>query len=98
MVRSLMESGFKIVFHQPRILMTLLTARNAHLLRSIPSSIHNCRQYSIGAISLKTRHLLSTADLSSAELNALLSRSAELKRSVKTRNLLTGVTKLTPGP
>lgn len=56
------------------------------------------RNYSTGAISLKTRHLLSIADLSVPELQALLSRSAELKKSVKASGLLPGQTQFTPGP
>src|SRR5208282_3126386 len=56
------------------------------------------RAYSTGAVPLKTRHLLSIADLSVPELTSILSRSAELKRSVKARNLLPGVTEFTPGP
>ena len=54
--------------------------------------------YSSGAVPLKARHLLSTADLSVQELKSLLARSAELKHSVKTRNLLPGVTEFAPGP
>jgi ornithine carbamoyltransferase len=56
------------------------------------------RAYSTGAVPLKTRHLLSIADLSVPELNSVLSRSAELKHSVKTNNLLPGLTEFTPGP
>src|SRR5271168_1528617 len=56
------------------------------------------RRYSSGAVPLKTRHLLSIADLSVPELQALLSRSAELKKSVKSSNLLPGQTQFTPGP
>jgi ornithine carbamoyltransferase len=58
----------------------------------------NSRSYTTGAIPLESRHLLSTADLSIPELTSILSRSAELKQSVKTRNLLPGKTELTPGP
>jgi ornithine carbamoyltransferase len=57
-----------------------------------------CRSYSTGAIPLKTRHLLSIADLSVPELHSVLARSAELKHSVKSRGLLPGVTQFTPGP
>src|SRR5271169_270362 len=56
------------------------------------------RAYSTGAVPLKTRHLLSIADLAVPELKSVLSRSAELKHSVKTNNLLPGVTQFTPGP
>jgi len=49
-------------------------------------------------VTLATRHFLSTADLSVPELEALLSRSAVLKHSIKTCNLLPGVTQFTPGP
>jgi ornithine carbamoyltransferase len=51
-----------------------------------------------GAVPLNTKHLLSIADLSVPELNALLARSAELKHSVKKRGLLPGITEFTPGP
>jgi ornithine carbamoyltransferase len=56
------------------------------------------RKYSSGAIPLKARHLLSIADISVPELRSVLTRSAELKHSVKTRGLLPGVTQFTPGP
>jgi ornithine carbamoyltransferase len=72
--------------------------RSIKQLYSIPQLICNCRSYSTGAVPTKTRHLLSTADLSVPELKSLLSRSAELKHSVKTRNLLPGLTQFTPGP
>jgi ornithine carbamoyltransferase len=71
--------------------------RTSQLLR-LPSKICHPRQYTTGATHLKTRHLLSIADLSVPELHSLLSRSAELKHSVKTRNLLPGMTQFTPGP
>jgi ornithine carbamoyltransferase len=61
-------------------------------------NVCNSRSYSAGAVSLKTRHLLSIADLSVPELTSILSRSAELKQSVKARNLLPGSTEFTPGP
>ena len=67
-------------------------------LQNIVRRICNPRSYSTGPIPLKTRHLLSTADLSIPELKSILSRSAELKHSIKTRNLLPGVTEFTPGP
>jgi ornithine carbamoyltransferase len=51
-----------------------------------------------GAVPLNTKHLLSIADLSVPELKSLLSRSAELKHSVKKRGLLPGITEFTPGP
>jgi len=56
------------------------------------------RMYSTGAVPLKARHLLSIADLSVPELQAVLARSAELKQSVKTSGLLPGMTTFTPGP
>ena len=54
--------------------------------------------YSTGAIPLTTRHLLSIVDLSVPELTSILSRSAELKHSVKTCGVLPGMTQSTPGP
>jgi ornithine carbamoyltransferase len=56
------------------------------------------RFYSTGAVPLKARNLLSIADLSVPELNGILARSAELKKSVKTTGLLPGLTTFTPGP
>jgi ornithine carbamoyltransferase len=67
-------------------------------IRSIVFNVRNSRSYSTGAVPLKTRHLLSIADLSVPELTSILSRSAELKQSVKARNLLPGSTEFTPGP
>ena len=69
-----------------------------HLHRSLSSRQWTPRAYSTGAVHLKTRHLLSIADLSVPELKSVLSRSAELKHSVKTNNLLPGLTQFTPGP
>ena len=66
--------------------------------RSIGAQLYGFRNYTTGAVPLKTRHLLSIADLSVPELQALLGRSAELKKSVKTSNLLPGQTQFTPGP
>ena len=66
--------------------------------RSFNSRLWNPRAYSTGAVPLKTRHLLSIADLSVPELESVLSRSAEVKKSVKTNNLLPGLTQFTPGP
>ena len=51
-----------------------------------------------GAVPLRTRHLLSIADLSVPELQSLLSRSAELKNSVKITQLLPGATQFNLGP
>jgi ornithine carbamoyltransferase len=73
----------------------------AQLTRSIqrrPFRVFSSRYHTNGAIPLKTRHLLSTADLSVPEISALLSRSAELKESVKMRNHLPGATEHSPGP
>lgn len=73
----------------------------AQLLRSIqgrPFQLCSSRCYASGAIPLKTHHLLSTADLSVPEISGLLSRSAELKESIKTRNLLPGSSENYPGP
>src|SRR5271170_3260403 len=72
--------------------------RSRHLYRSLNSQSWTSRAYSTGAAPLKTRHLLSIADLSVPELKSVLSRSAELKHSVKTNNLLPGLTQFTPGP
>jgi ornithine carbamoyltransferase len=72
--------------------------RSRHLYRSLNSQSWTPRAYSTGAAPLKTRHLLSIADLSVPELKSVLSRSAELKHSVKTSNLLPGLTQFTPGP
>lgn len=72
-----------------------------HTIRNIALQICPSRSYSsssTGAIPVRTRHLLSIADLSVPELTSLLSRSAELKHSVKTRSLLPGVNEFTPGP
>jgi ornithine carbamoyltransferase len=66
--------------------------------RNVSLRLCNSRSYTTGAIPLKSRHFLSTPDLSVPELKAVLSRSAELKHSVKTRNLLPGLTEFTPGP
>jgi ornithine carbamoyltransferase len=66
-------------------------------IRNIFSQMRHSRLYSAGAIPLKTRHLLSINDLSVSELRSILSRSAELKHSVKTRNLLPGMNQFTPG-
>jgi ornithine carbamoyltransferase len=68
------------------------------LHRSLNSQTWSLRAYSTGAVPLQTRHLLSIADLSVPELKSVLSRSAELKHSVKTNNLLPGLTQFTPGP
>src|SRR5271169_6946124 len=66
-------------------------------IRNAVSQISQSRLYSTGAIPLKTRHLLSINDLSVSELTSIVSRSAELKHSVKTRNLLPGMNQFTPG-
>lgn len=73
---------------------TLLVAR------FFPVKFLHLRSYSAmsGAVPLKTKHLLSIADLSVPELSSLVSRSAELKHSVKTRGLLPGINEFTPGP
>jgi ornithine carbamoyltransferase len=55
------------------------------------------RFYSTGAVPLKGRNLLSIADLSVPELNGILARSAELKKSVKKTGILPGLTTFTPG-
>src|ERR1700737_998043 len=68
------------------------------LFRNISSPVCNIRKYYTGAIPLKTRHLLSIADLSVPELQSLLTRSAELKLSVKRDNLLPGLTHSSHGP
>ena len=67
-------------------------------IQTIAFRICSSRFYSTGSVPLKIRHLLSTTDLSVPELTSILSRSAELKHSVKARNLLPGVTEFTPGP
>ena len=72
--------------------------QSVKLHRSLNSRAWSLRAYSTGAVPLQTRHLLSIADLSVPELKSVLSRSAELKHSVKTTNLLPGLTQFTPGP
>jgi ornithine carbamoyltransferase len=72
--------------------------QSVKLHRSLKSQAWSLRAYSTGAVPLQTRHLLSIADLSVPELKSVLSRSAELKHSVKTNNLLPGLTRFTPGP
>jgi ornithine carbamoyltransferase len=67
-------------------------------IRGINVRMCTSRAYSTGAVPLKTRHFLSIADLSVPELKSILARSAELKHSVKTNNLLPGLTQFTPGP
>jgi hypothetical protein len=71
--------------------------RVSQLLR-LPSRVCHPRHHTTGVTTLKIRHLLSIADLSVPELHSLLSRSAELKHSVKTLNILPGMTQFTPGP
>jgi ornithine carbamoyltransferase len=51
-----------------------------------------------GPVALKTRHLLSTADLSVSELQGLVARSAVLKKSIKTRGLFPEQKRYAPGP
>jgi len=88
---------------QTTILHLRLPTTRIHRLRPLPSQLPqllHLRTYTAmpSAIPLKTKHLLSIADLSVPELNSLLSRSAELKHSVKNRGTLPGITEFTPGP
>ena len=57
------------------------------------------RAYSTNPVPLKTRNLLSTSDLSAYEVRHLLTRSAELKQSVKLYGRVPGLMdQTTPGP
>jgi hypothetical protein len=80
-----------------RLVTTMYCTQLTKRFWNLPKSCH-FRSYTVGAVRLKTRHLLSINDLSASELQCLLSRSAELKHSVKTTKLLPGMTPLTPGP
>jgi hypothetical protein len=109
-MRQFLVSPFHSTFSTPSIPRTFLKFSTKMLrppsillrLHLRPLSLHFLPQRTFsampGAVPLKTKHLLSIADLSVPELHALLARSAELKHSVKKRGLLPGMSEFTPGP